>query len=403
MLFTGLYYLLFRKETFHRFNRFYLLASLLLAAVIPAVHLPGFSGGNPLLPVRIIKAVIVYAGQVTTDNASGLKSGTLLTLVYGGMALLFTGYLLAQLIHLGLLAFRCENARWNDFRLVILPDKSHSFSFFNFIFLSMPAGETPGQSPVLHHEMAHARQWHSLDILLIQIVKIFQWFNPFVYLAEKALQETHEYLADAAVLEQDGEPGRYRLLLLTQVFGLQPGIFNFFNHSLIKNRLTMMTKEKSPLRNRFKYLAALPLVLLLGLVMCCNRNKTEALPPPPPPPPPPPTEELTTTENEPALIEVDEQATFQGGDILKFREWVQKSVVYPEDAIKKGITGKVTLQFAVNSSGKVCDIKILRGVDPMLDNETIRVLESSPDWLPAKKAGSNVKQQFVMPVVFALQ
>ncbi len=319
------------------------------------------------------------------------------------MTLLFTGYLLAQLIHLGLLAFRCENARWNDFRLVILPDKSHSFSFFNFIFLSLPAGEKPGQSPVLFHEMAHARQWHSLDILLIQIIKIFQWFNPFVYLTEKALQETHEYLADAAVLEQDGEPGRYRLLLLTQVFGLQPGIFNFFNHSLIKNRLTMMTKEKSPLRNRFKYLAALPLVLLLGLVMCCNRNKPEALAPPPPPPPPPPTEEITTAENEPAFIEVDEQATFQGGDFLKFREWVQKSVVYPEEAIKKGISGKVMLQFAVNSSGKVCDIKILRGVDPMLDKETIRVLELSPDWVPAKKAGSNVKQQFVMPVVFALQ
>lgn len=403
MLFTGLYYILFRKETFHRFNRIYLLASLLLAAVIPAVHLPGFSGGNPLLPVRIIKAVTVYAGQVTTDNTSGLKSIALLVLVYGSMALLFTGYLLAQLIHLGLLAFRCEKARWYDFRLVILPEKSHSFSFFNFIFLSMPAGEKPGHSPVLFHEMAHARQWHSLDILLIQIIKIFQWFNPFVYLAEKALQETHEYLADAAVLEQDGEPGRYRLLLLTQVFGLQPGIFNFFNHSLIKNRLTMMTKEKSPLRNRFKYLAALPLVLLLGLVMCCNRNNPEVTLPPPPPPPPPPAEEAAFPTDTNSFVKVDEQAVFQGGNIDTFRDWVQKNLVYPEEAVKAGIFGEVYVQFAVNTQGKVYDVKILRSANPLLDKETVRVIESSPLWLPAKRGGKVVKQQFVIPVNFILQ
>jgi TonB family protein len=271
------------------------------------------------------------------------------------------------------------------------------------VFLSQPAGQTIETNPVLLHEMAHARQMHSLDILLIQIIKIFQWFNPFVYLAEKALQETHEYLADETVLEQDGQPDRYRLLLLTQVFGVQPGIFSFFNHSLIKNRLTMMTKEKSPCRNRFKYLAALPLVFVLGLMMCCSKTESSKELAPPPPPPPASETVNATVEEEPAYVFVDEQAVFQGGDINDFRDWVQKNLEYPPEAIEKGIFGRVTAQFAVNSEGKICDVKILRGVDPSLDQETIRVMVSSPDWEPAIAAGKKVKQQFVIPVVFMLQ
>jgi len=164
----------------------------------------------------------------------------------------------------------------------------------------------------------------------------------------------------------------------------------------------MMTKEKSPSGNRVKYLAALPLVLILGLMMCCTQNKKEIAAPPPPPPPPPPAETISTDE-EPAYTIVDEQAAFQGGDIEDFRGWVQKNLVYPPEAVKNGIFGKVMVQFAVNSIGKISDVKVLRGVDPMLDTETVRVIESSPDWVPATAGGKKVKQQFVIPVIYKLQ
>jgi len=164
----------------------------------------------------------------------------------------------------------------------------------------------------------------------------------------------------------------------------------------------MMTKEKSPPRNRLKYLAALPLILIMGLVMCCKLNNPDEMPPPPPPPPPPPAE-ITPAEDEPALVFVEEQAAFQEGDTNDFREWVQKNLTYPPEAVKAGIFGRVTVQFTVNSAGKIGDIKIIRGVSPMLDKEAIRVLETSPDWIPAKAGGKNVKQQFVIPVVFALE
>jgi beta-lactamase regulating signal transducer with metallopeptidase domain len=96
-----------------------------------------------------------------------------------------------------------------NYRLVILPEKNQSFSFFNLVFMSSSAAQTDQSNQILQHEMAHAQQWHSLDIMIIQLVKIFQWFNPFIYLTEKSLQETHEYLADEAVLEQDGQSDRY--------------------------------------------------------------------------------------------------------------------------------------------------------------------------------------------------
>jgi protein TonB len=114
-------------------------------------------------------------------------------------------------------------------------------------------------------------------------------------------------------------------------------------------------------------------------------------------------DEPVIVEEEPAFVFVEEQATFQGGDVTTFREWVQKNLVYPPVAVENGIFGRVTVQFAVNSRGEVVDVKILRGVDASLDKETIRVIQSSPKWGPAKQGGRAVKQQFVIPVIFMLQ
>jgi len=114
-------------------------------------------------------------------------------------------------------------------------------------------------------------------------------------------------------------------------------------------------------------------------------------------------DEPVIVEDEPAFVFVEEQATFQGGDVGTFREWVQKNLVYPPVAVENGIFGRVTVQFAVNSRGEVVDVKILRGVDPSLDKETIRVIQSSPKWGAAKQGGRAVKQQFVIPVIFMLQ
>lgn len=109
-------------------------------------------------------------------------------------------------------------------------------------------------------------------------------------------------------------------------------------------------------------------------------------------------------EKNPLYFIVDQCATFQGGDLEKFRDYIQKNIIYPANAAKKGIQGKVVAQFIVDQNGKVeSGVKIVRGVSPELDQETRRVIESSPAWVPGTVKGKPVRQLFTMPVTFALR
>ncbi|MBN1116034.1 MAG: TonB family protein [Bacteroidales bacterium] len=165
---------------------------------------------------------------------------------------------------------------------------------------------------------------------------------------------------------------------------------------------------------------------------------TRQQPPEPPPPPPPPQviEMLTIVEDDVEIEEIDfesmeadedmsldlvpfeeeeeaaeeevfviveDMPSFKGGDLNEFRNWVGRNLKYPEIAAENGISGRVFVQFAVNSSGQVVDVVVVRGVDQALDTEAVRVIQSSPKWTPGKQRGRPVKVQFTFPVVFVLQ
>jgi protein TonB len=115
-----------------------------------------------------------------------------------------------------------------------------------------------------------------------------------------------------------------------------------------------------------------------------------------------PFEEEEAAEEEVFII-VEDMPKFQGGDQNAFRKWIQDNLRYPEIAAENGISGKVFVQFAVNSKGQVVDAKVIRGVDPALDKEALRVVTSSPRWEPGKQRGKPVKVQFTFPIVFVLQ
>lgn len=101
-------------------------------------------------------------------------------------------------------------------------------------------------------------------------------------------------------------------------------------------------------------------------------------------------------------LKVEEEAIFKGGTVNDFCKWVGKQIKYPEIAAELQIKGKVLVQFVVNREGRTEDIKIIKGVDDMLDQEAIRVVASSPKWKPARQQGTDVKQQFVIPIYFQL-
>jgi protein TonB len=114
-----------------------------------------------------------------------------------------------------------------------------------------------------------------------------------------------------------------------------------------------------------------------------------------------PTPEIEEPKEE-GLINPQEYASFMNGGIDEFRKWVLENIIYPEIAKESNIAGKVFIAFCVNKKGEVVDIEILRGLDKSVDQETIRVISSSPLWKPARQAGNPVKQKFVIPISFVL-
>ncbi len=115
-----------------------------------------------------------------------------------------------------------------------------------------------------------------------------------------------------------------------------------------------------------------------------------------------PKEEENTSPNK-LFVKVEEMPLFNGGNANSFRDWIQKNIKYPEIASENGISGNVLISFTINTIGEVCEVKVLRGVDPTLDKEAVRVISSSPRWTPGKQGGRIVKVQFNFPVRFVLQ
>ncbi|MFC2087392.1 energy transducer TonB [Bacteroidota bacterium] len=100
---------------------------------------------------------------------------------------------------------------------------------------------------------------------------------------------------------------------------------------------------------------------------------------------------------------VEDMPTFMGGDQNKFREYIQKNLKYPTIAAENGIQGRVFVNFIVNEKGEVTNVTVVRGVDPALDEEAVRVVKSSPEWTPGRQRGKPVRVQFTFPIVFVLQ
>ena len=438
----GIVYLLFiRNLTFYRLNRFYLLSSLVISLLIPVINID--------MPSAKSSGMVSIVLDTLTVNAPSVENGTLfitswtrvVKYIYLAVSMLFAGFFLFQIRGLVTIIRRHGIQRKDSFFLVPIPENLPAFSFFNVLFINTSSIRDQKGNPVLQHEMAHARQFHSADILLVEGVKIMQWFNPFVYILQKLLKETHEYLADEAVLEQNSDSSGYRLLLLSQVFGIQPGISNHFNHSLIKKRFTMMTKEKSPFIRQVRYLLVLPMAIILLLFFSSqerafsqeNKKAEETVAPPPPPPPPPVSAEkaevnyTTNAAGEIVYYSVDQMPEFQGGSLDKVRSYVQQNITYPAAAKKSNLQGKVFVQWIVDEDGRVVDVKVVRSLQPEkekevvvvsykqddpktvkeaigeLDAEAIRVISSMPAWKPGMKDGKPVKVTFTMPISFALQ
>ncbi len=416
-----LFYLLFlSRDTFYSRNRAYLIASILTSLVLPALN---FSiGGGILAGLQSGLSQIVPLGTVTvtpgTETASDFMMHPLLIIYLSGVAIsvLLTGISIIKIIRM------VRSGRVKGTRIVMTSEEGVSgFSAFGYIFLSERLNKEELER-ITEHELKHIDNKHFYDLLFVKIIGIILWFNPLIYLYARSLKAVHEYQADQKLISEGENILEYQRLLLNQLF--KTNIFSvqnaFAGTSLIKKRIVMMTKQKTQNRAVLKLIMIVPVLAILAIMFSCSKDDTEAETA---------VDELVIDEivvigdinSDQSMVTTEEKSledrvkdreifvvvetmpTFQGGDVNNFRDWVQQRVKYPEIAVKNGIQGKVFIMFVVEPDGTVTNANIMRGVDPSLDNEAIKVVKSSPLWAPGKQNGVEVAVRFSITVNFQLQ
>jgi TonB family protein len=545
-VFTLVYWLLLRKEVMLKASRIYLLVAVLFSTLLPFFSINLYNTAPAeytetaaetiVLETNLIETVTVYASGIPAKVGRAIISIKPSVWFYITGATLALFFILAGIVQLLSMISKNRSFRLRLARLVVTRKEITPYSFFNFIFISRDLPEKENWKAMVHHELEHVKQGHSFDVLFIDFMMVFQWFNPFYWIIRRLVCENHEFLADRAVLQRGAiSPGRYKALLLSQAIGGKMLMTsNFFNVKTIQKRFKMITKNKTRKFGLLKY--SLGVVAALSITMCfavsnsvpgenndvlvkaeipldepslfeepkdvsetkievfnneiafpasknkmetiCNANHSSSgdeqiknekqvnktqLPPSPggagdsligwkvwvtpkqflyfdP--------EFDTSkispdkkiciiieENNPndmeiarkldiesapqnkvhlkstnvpeskvpddVFIIVEDMPEYPGGED-SLRYFIAQNVKYPKIAKEQGIQGKVYVMFVVSESGKVENAEVVRGADPYLNQEALRVINSMPEWKPGKQRGVPVKVQYTVPINFQL-
>lgn len=285
-LFALAYYGLLRRLTFFELNRFYLLLALAFAAVYPVLPVPALLPAGAALPIPVVVGQPGAPGLASLSSEGAGMAGlvTLVAIVYAGGAALLLLRLLGQLVSLALVRARARPAVVLGQPVRVLPGAGGPFSFGRTIYLSEGTlADAAGLPAALHHEQAHVRQYHTLDVLLTQLATALAWPNPAAWLLRRAVLDNLEYLADREALRAGLDRRAYQYSLLRQQPGWVPAPAQAFHFSLLtlKNRITMLNQPASTTRQLGRYLLAAPLVLALALGYAGARAQTPVAAAPP--------------------------------------------------------------------------------------------------------------------------
>ena len=440
------YSLLIERRLRFAVCRTYLLAATALAALIPAVKIPVWAG-------EVVYAEIpqVVAGEMTAEivdaPTSAITPQAVCIAVWMLGTLLLLGTMLLQLIRMRRFRRSSPAVEIDGFRLLKVDEDIASFSFFRTIFIS---ADTPTEDlqVIIAHEAGHIRHNHSVERIAMEIMKAVLWWNPFVWIAARRLTEVHEYEADSDVLRGGCNIDWYINTLLKHLFGYSPDIANGLRDSLTKKRLKMMTNKMNGRYALLRMAAIVPVVAGLVMTFSFTARAAEVVYASPESDGPlvivdgkefdgaleaidsDSIENITILKGdsataaygavygekgangviiintkrggEDAVLRAQQMPTFNGGDLMTFREWVMRNVRFPQEALEKGIYGRVVASFVIDNEGKLGNITVLASPDALLSKEVERVLALSPAWTPGKENGETVSVKFTLPVDFAV-
>ena len=275
LLFAAAYYLALRRLTFFALNRAYLLFALGFAALYPVLDWAA------LLPreAALLPAGLPVVGADWSLLAAGPAPAPLfiwdwLSVVYAVGAATMLVRLLGQLLSWYRLHRAARPATVAGYRVRRLAEAASPFSFWQTIYVR-PEQHLPTELRlILRHEQVHVRQWHSLDVLLAQLVLVGGWFNPGAWGLLRAVRENLEFLADEQVLRAGADRRGYQYSLLhsnTDAPGLP--VVNNFHFTSLKTRIAMMNKKKSAAAYRLTYALLVPALALAAIG--CGKSPVE--------------------------------------------------------------------------------------------------------------------------------
>ncbi|MFA6400375.1 MAG: M56 family metallopeptidase [Salinivirgaceae bacterium] len=406
-LFYGYYQLFLHKETFFMANRLYLLVSALVSILIPWITISiQSSKSSATLFYNLLETVTITATGYEMQVVHTITGWQWASLIYLAGVVVLSLLFIVRLLQVAFIAKNGLNSSNQTYPSnVVLVDKSIiPFSFLNRIYINGSKYSKEQVDKIIAHELVHIRQRHTFDCLFYELLIVLFWFHPIVYRYRKSAKEIHEFLADQGAIQSGIQKADYQELLFAQATGMKLlTLPNSFNYSLIKRRLIMLKKIKSSKWAKIRFVWVAPILVLTFVVFACNKatisettgnintesadiNKSVTI------------TELDTT----VFFIVEDMPEYLGGD-SSLREFIAQSVKYPEVAKQKGIQGRVFVQFVVNQNGGIEQVKVVRGVDPSLDEEAIRVVKGIPQWTPGKQNGKNVNVSFTIPINFKLK
>lgn len=480
VLFYAFYRLFFYKDTFFKLRRAILLAFFGLALFYPLLNIQDWvRQQEPIADVIYMYSAMLPEATAKADAAASVDwYGWLLGslgFIYWGIVAFLCGRFLVQLSSILWLAHTSERVVIHETPVYALRKAAGPFSFFRMVFLHPESHSDKETDEILTHECTHVSQWHSIDMILSEMMCMACWFNPFVWLLKREVRHNLEYLADNTVIQSgyDSKSYQYHLLGLAHHQSVTT-LYNSFNVLHLKNRIMMMNKKRSPGIVRTKYLIFIPLVGILMLlsnieavarltvrlaneatvsnamvtatgilvdetgqpligasvvvkggkertitdkkgafslevpanaILRCSyqgRESQEVL-----------AADMTNNThlslssksremNEQVFTVVEKMPSFPGGD-AELLKYIATNIKYPKESQDNGEQGRVICSFIVGRDGSVNNPEVLRGVTPLLNEEAVRVINTMPRWNPGMQRGKAVAVKYTVPITFRLK
>jgi len=459
-LFYLFYRLVFYNDTFWSTRRFYLVVSILLSVLYPLISFSGWLEKQE--PMQVIMANYINLNEITITSkpVNYLNIENVLLVIYGLVSFILLIRMFVQLS--SILRWRLKGKRQNlqGIEIIAIDATITPFSFFSTIFINPGLHNEQETLQILTHECTHARQLHSLDVLLSELMTVLFWINPAAWLLKREIRHNLEFLADNSVLKSGIDSKNYQYHLLQLSYQVPENqLINKFNISPLKKRITMMNQQKSKKAGILKYSLIVPLALALMLssnaetlvsaatkiATSGGKNNSEK------------TFQQVSQKQTKSTVKftapvikrdesgeekiyekIDNMPQFPGGE-SELLKYIGQNLKYPIAAQENGIQGKVIIRFVVSSTGKVVNAMVVKsimkkvkvidevvavgygvkkttdekgivqrqiqsGTDmELLEKEAIRLANSIPDFTPGEIKGKKVAVYYTLPLTFKLE